>query len=80
MTPNESCKEIFLNNQEKYPQIAEYHNQLVSRQTTDKAVDEAVRQKRQDIENAQRGDVKDGENVFLRLCCQYSGRSHAVCN
>ena len=64
MTPGESCKEIFLNNQEKYPQMAEYHNQLASRQTTDEAVDEAVRQKRQEIENVQRGDVEDRENVF----------------
>ena len=64
MTPGKSCKEIFLDNRDKYPQMAEYHNQLVSQQKSDEDVDEAVRQKRQEIENVQRADVEDGENAF----------------
>ena len=44
--------------------MAEYHNQLVSQQKSDEDVDEAVRQKRQEIENIQRADVEDGENAF----------------
>jgi len=53
-----SCKEVFLEDEKKYPEMAA-HDKLVNQQQSDATVDEAIRQKRQETEGAE-----DEQNAF----------------
>ena len=63
--PRKTCKEIFFNEQHEYPQMAEYHNQLVNHQPSDEAVDEKIRLKCREINVlVPREEGEDRENAF----------------
>ena len=59
LTLGKSCKEVFMEEKDKYPEMAAYDKQLVNQRQSDAAVDEAIRQKRQETE-----DVEDEQNAF----------------